>query len=74
MSNRRFSSFEEIDNQLEILSVERQISLYRIRANMGHTVSSAFQSGLQFAWKPVLRTLLITMVVKWARRRMASLR
>ena len=74
MSNRRFSSFEEINTQLEILTVERQLCLYRMRADMGQTVSGAFQSGLQLAWKPVLRTLLLTMAVKWAKRRVASLR
>jgi len=74
MSTRRFSSFAEIDNQLEILAVERQISLYHIRADMGETVSSAFHSGLHHAWKPMLRTLLITLAVKWAKRRLASWR
>lgn len=74
MNTRRFSSFEEINTQLEILAVERQLSLYRMRANMGQTVSSAIHSGLQLAWKPVLRTLLLTMAVKWAKRRVASMR
>lgn len=74
MITRRFSSFAEIDTQLEILAVERQISLYRIRADMGDTVSSAFHSGLHYAWKPMLRTLLLTLAVKWAKRRLASWR
>lgn len=74
MSTRRFSSFEEIDTQLEILAVERQISLYRIRAGMGETVSGALRSGLQLAWKPLLRTLLITAGLKLVKRRLASWR
>jgi len=72
MSARRFSSFEEIDNQLEILAVERQLCLYRIRADLGQTVSSALRSGLQLAWKPLLRTLAVSLAVRVVRRRLAT--
>ena len=72
MSTRRFSSFEEIDTQLEILAVERQLSLYHIRADMGKTVSSALQSGLQVAWKPLLRALLVSLAVRVVKRRLAA--
>lgn len=73
MIPRHFSSFEEIDTQLEILDVERQISLYRIRANMEGAVAGTLRTGLHLAWKPLLRTLLVSLAVKAIKRRLASL-
>ena len=74
MTTRRYSSFEEINTQLEILAVERQISLYRIRANFGNTVGNTFRTGLQVAWKPLLRTFLVSLAVKVVKRRLAAMR
>ena len=72
MTTQRFSSFEEIDIRLEMLAVQRQISLYRIRSGLEKAVGSSLRSGLQFAWKPVLRTLAVSMAVKAIKRRLAA--
>jgi hypothetical protein len=74
MMTRHFSSFEQIDTQLEILAVERQLSLYRIRANLGGAMGSTLRTGLQLAWKPLLRTLLVSLAVKGIKRRLAAMR
>lgn len=72
MDTRHFSSFKEIDTQLEILAVERQIALYRIRANVEKAAGNTLRNGLQLALKPLLRTLAISLVVKAVKRRLAS--
>ena len=72
MTTPRFSSFEEIDIRLEMLAVERKISLYRLRAGLEKAVGSSLRSGLHFAWKPVLRTLAVSLAVKAIKRRLAA--
>ncbi len=72
MTTRHFSSFKEIDTQLEILAVERQISLYRIRSNVEKAASGTLRSGLQLALKPLLRTAALSLFVKVVKRRLAA--
>lgn len=72
MITQPFSSFQEIDLQLEMLAVERQISLYRIRSNIAKATGGTLRSGLQLALKPLLRTVLISLAVKAVKRRLAA--
>ena len=72
MDTRHFSSFKEIDTQLEILAVERQISLYRIRSNVEKAAGGTLRSGLQLALKPLLRTVALSLFVKAVKRRLTA--
>jgi hypothetical protein len=58
---RKFSSFEEIDNQLEILSVQRQLSLERLKSQIREAPGKLIQEG----WVHSVRPALINMALGW---------
>lgn len=72
MTTRRFSSFEQIDTELEILAVSRKLSMYRLKNQLRDTGSETLRYGLLRSLKPVLRTLLISFALKTIKRRFAK--
>lgn len=70
MSARIYSSFEQIDTQLEILNVERDLCVYRIRAIFSGTRTPSLASQLIWASLPVAKTLLIPWLIQKVRRRL----
>lgn len=72
MSTKRFSSFEEIDTELEILSVTGKLSLYRIKNLVQDAGGETLRAGLIRVAKPLLRSLLISMAVKAIKKRFAA--
>lgn len=72
MSSKRFSSFQEIDTELEILSVTGKLSLYRIKNLAQNAGGETLRAGIIRVVKPLLRTLLISMAVKAIKKRFGS--
>jgi len=69
MKPRRFSSFEEIDTELEILSISRRLNVYRIK-NLAHEAGGeGLRTGILRAVKPMLRTWIISLAVKALKKR-----
>ena len=69
MKPRRFSSFEEIDTELEILTISRKLNVYRIK-NLAHEAGGeSLRTGLLKAVTPMLRTWIISMAVKALKKR-----
>ncbi|MFM1878117.1 MAG: hypothetical protein RLZZ241_983 [Bacteroidota bacterium] len=69
MTTRRFTSFEQIDTELEILAVSRQLSVYRLKNQLRTTGSETLRYGLMRSIKPMLRSLLISFAVKAIKKR-----
>jgi hypothetical protein len=69
MKSRRFSSFEEIDTELEILSISRRLNVYRIK-NLTHEAGGeSLRTGILRAVTPLLRTWAISLAVKALKKR-----
>jgi hypothetical protein len=66
----RFSSFEQIDNQLEMLRIQRQLSLYRLKSQLGEGPGEILRSGWRLGVVPFLKN----MAIDWSLDRLARLR
>ncbi|MDM9632281.1 hypothetical protein [Robiginitalea aurantiaca] len=66
----KFSSFEEIDVQLEILRTQRQLSLYRLKSQLEKGPMEIVRSGIRHAVLPSLKNL----VIDWSLDRLRRLR
>jgi hypothetical protein len=69
MSARIYSSFEQINAQLEILEVERQLCHYRMRALISGTRTPTLAAQLAVAAIPVVKTFLIPWLIRRLRQR-----
>lgn len=58
---RSFSSFEEIDTQLEMLRIRRQLSLERLRLQFRESPGHILKEG----WENNLRPALQNMAIDW---------
>lgn len=67
---RKFSSFEEIDNQLEILSVQRQLSLERLKFQLREAPGKLVQEG----WVHSIRPALTNMAIGWMLHQLGEIR
>jgi hypothetical protein len=67
---RSFSSFEEIDTQLEILRVQRQISVERLRLQLRDSPRQMLREG----WQKSLRPALQNMAIDWMLSQLRDLR
>lgn len=70
----KFSSFEAIDLQLELLRTQRQLSLYRLRGQMQESPVEIVQSAWRYAVIPALRNLIIDGALYGIRRIRTKLR
>ena len=68
--DRSFSSFEEIDTRLEILRLQRQISLERLRVQFKESPGRI----LKDTWMNSVRPALTDMVIGWALYRLREAR
>ena len=68
--DRKFSSFEDIDNQLEILRVQRQLSLQRL----GRQFSESPVRILKEQWISTVRPALTDMAIGWMLHRLREVR
>lgn len=67
---RKFSSFEEIDAQLELLRVQRQLSMNRLRLQLR-------ESPVQIAsslWTQAVKPALANAAIGWLLRRLRGMR
>lgn len=65
-----FSSFEEIDIRLEMLALEREISMHALRADLSLAATETVKRGLGLALKPALKTLAYSWALKTVRRKL----
>lgn len=61
---KQYASFSEIDKQLKILSLQREIDLERFKLNIKHFKSELYPTQLMGGFKGVLQKTLLTLVVK----------
>lgn len=66
----RFSSFEQIDTQLEILRIQRQLSLARLRSQLDEGPGEILRSGWRYAILPYLKN----MAIDWSLDRLQRIR
>ncbi|MEJ2583773.1 MAG: hypothetical protein P8Z38_01620 [Robiginitalea sp.] len=55
---RKFSSFEEIDARLQILKMQRDLSLRRLRRDLSHSPGEILREGIRRV-RPALNNLAI---------------
>lgn len=67
---KRFSSFEQIDAQLEMLRIQRQLSLARLKSQFGEEPGEILRSGWKYAILPSLKN----MAIDWALDQLGRLR
>lgn len=67
---RKFSSFEEIDTQLEILRIQRQMSLERLRLRFKGNPVRILKEG----WLYSIRPALTDMAIGWALHKVREVR
>jgi hypothetical protein len=66
----KFSSFEQIDTQLEMLRVQRQLSLYRLKSQLGQSPAELLMSGWKYGLMPYLKMTAID----WSLHRLRKIR
>jgi len=66
----RFSSFEQIDNRLEMLQTQRQLSLYRLKRQVHDAPGEILMS----AWRYGLLPSLKIMAIDWSLGKLRNIR
>jgi hypothetical protein len=67
---RKFSSFDEIDHQLEILRIQRQLSLERLRLQLRESPRQI----LKDSWENSIRPGLQNMAIGWMLHKLREVR
>ncbi|MBC2839566.1 hypothetical protein [Robiginitalea sp. SC105] len=65
-----FHSFEEIDNRLQILALEREICLETIKSDLALALTGTVRHGVAIAVKPALKALAFSWALKTIRRKL----
>ena len=68
--NSRFSTFEEIDNRLKIIDLQRQISIEHMRMAIRDTGVSILKKGLVYSIRPALTSLALSWMLKKIRQKL----
>ncbi len=66
----KFSSFEQIDNQLEMLRIQRQLSLYQLKGQLAQGPAEILRSTWTNGVKPYLKIAAID----WSLYRLRKIR
>ncbi len=66
----RFSSFEQIDNRLEMLRTQRQLSLYRLKRQLNEAPGEILRSGWRYGVLPSLKI----MAIDWSLDKLRNIR
>lgn len=65
-----FSSFEQIDNRLEMLRTQRQLSLYRLKRQLNEAPGEILKSGWRYGVLPSLKI----MAIDWSLGKLRNIR
>jgi len=66
----RFSSFEQIDNRLEMLRTQRQLSLFRLKRQLNEAPREILKSGWRYGVLPSLKI----MAIDWSLGKLRNIR
>lgn len=66
---KQYASFSEIDKQLKILSLQREINLERFKLNLKRLKSDLYPTELLGGFKGVVQKTLITLVLNKLRKK-----
>ena len=69
MKPREFTSFEQIDTQLEILAVERELSRYRMEKTVRDMGAPSLGGQVLSMAAPILRNIAINWLMRKVRER-----
>ncbi|HEA19922.1 hypothetical protein LCGC14_1607930 [marine sediment metagenome] len=64
MIPKKYKSFDEIDQDLKILKLERQIDLENLKMNFNQTKQSLYPSSLLGGFGGIVKTFLISIFTK----------
>lgn len=64
MIPKKYTSFKEIDNDLKILKLQRQIDLENLKMNFRQTKRSLYPSNLMGGFGGIVKTFLISIFTK----------
>ncbi|WP_445384230.1 hypothetical protein ACT6NV_09470 [Robiginitalea sp. IMCC44478] len=67
--NSRFSTFEEIDNRLKIIDLQRQISIEHMRLAIRDAGANLLKKGLVYSIRPALTSLALSWTLKKIRQK-----
>ncbi|MDE3741984.1 DUF6327 family protein [Maribacter polysaccharolyticus] len=69
---KEFSSFDEIDRQLKVLSLQREINLQQFKLNLNHFKSELHPTQLLGGFKGIIQKAVITFILQKLRKRRQS--
>ncbi|SDH30723.1 DUF6327 family protein [Winogradskyella thalassocola] len=64
MKPNKYNSFEDIDDQLQILSLQKQIYKERIKLNLKNSKASFNANNLKLEFKSILQDQLLTFLTQ----------
>ncbi|WP_458626061.1 DUF6327 family protein [Winogradskyella sp. PC D3.3] len=64
MKANKYNSFEDIDDQLQILSLQKQIYKERIKLNLKNSKANFSANNLKFEFKSMLQDQLLTFLTQ----------